>query len=112
LWSDPEEIEGFTISPRGAGYIFGADAVSNFNHNNRLDLVARSHQLVMEGFKLMFDNQLVTVWSAPNYCYRSGNVASILEVDDGTKNSFKIFDAAPQSERGGVPERTLPDYFL
>jgi serine/threonine-protein phosphatase 4 catalytic subunit len=60
----------------------------------------------------MFDNMLVTVWSAPNYCYRSGNVASILEADDQMKNSFKIFDAAPQSERGGVPERTLPDYFL
>jgi len=52
------------------------------------------------------------VWSAPNYCYRSGNVASILECDDTMTKSFKIFDAAPQSERGGVPERGLPDYFL
>jgi serine/threonine-protein phosphatase 4 catalytic subunit len=65
LWSDPEETEGFTISPRGAGYIFGPDAVQQFNRNNRRELVARSHQLVMEGFKLMFDNSLVTVWSAP-----------------------------------------------
>jgi serine/threonine-protein phosphatase 4 catalytic subunit len=112
LWSDPEETDGFSISPRGAGYIFGQDAVGQFNRNNKLELIARSHQLVMEGFKLMFDSMLVTVWSAPNYCYRSGNVASILEVDDTMNKSFKIFDAAPQSERGGVPERTLPDYFL
>ena len=112
LWSDPEEIEGYTISPRGAGYIFGPDVVMQFNHLNNLDLIARSHQLVMEGFKMMFDGQLVTVWSAPNYCYRSGNVASILECDDQMGKSFKIFDAAPQSEQGGVPERTLPDYFL
>jgi serine/threonine-protein phosphatase 4 catalytic subunit len=101
LWSDPEETEGFK-----------SNEVQQFNPNNRLDLVARSHQLVMEGLKMMFDNQLVTVWSAPNYCYRSGNWASILEVDDAMKNSFKLFEAAPQSERGGVPERTLPDYFL
>lgn len=112
LWSDPEENEGFAVSPRGAGYIFGGDVVRQFNQNNKLDLIARSHQLVMEGFKLWFDDQLVTVWSAPNYCYRSGNVASILEADDTMTKSFKIFDAAPQSERGGVPERTLPDYFL
>ena len=112
LWSDPEEIEGYTISPRGAGYIFGPDVVMQFNHLNNLDLIARSHQLVMEGFKMMFDGQLVTVWSAPNYCYRSGNVASILECDDQMGKNFKIFDAAPQSEQGGVPERTLPDYFL
>lgn len=112
MWSDPEEIEGFQVSARGAGYFFGADAVMQFNHANKLDLVARSHQLVMEGFKLWFDEMLVTVWSAPNYCYRSGNVASILECDDTMTKSFKIFDAAPQSVRGGVPERTLPDYFL
>jgi len=112
LWSDPEEIEGYTISPRGAGYIFGPDVVGQFNHLNNLELIARSHQLVMEGFKMMFEGQLVTVWSAPNYCYRSGNVASILELDDQMGKNFKIFDAAPQSEQGGVPERTLPDYFL
>lgn len=112
LWSDPEEIEGFTQSSRGAGFMFGQDVVAQFNHANKLELIARSHQLVMEGFKMMFDSQLVTVWSAPNYCYRSGNVASILEVDDLSTKSFKIFEAAPQSERGGVPERTLPDYFL
>jgi diadenosine tetraphosphatase ApaH/serine/threonine PP2A family protein phosphatase len=27
MWSDPEEITGWGLSPRGAGYLFGGDIV-------------------------------------------------------------------------------------
>ena len=70
LWSDPEDIKGWALSPRGAGYLFGSDVVDMFVHANNLSLIARAHQLVMEGYKEMFDGRIVTVWSAPNYCYR------------------------------------------
>merc|ERR1711865_493582 len=99
MWSDPEDLEGWGLSPRGAGYLFGADIVKTFNHANGIELIARAHQLVMEGLKWMFDEKLVTVWSAPNYCYRCGNVASILEVDDHLNNTFKVFEAAPAAHR-------------
>ena len=97
LWSDPEEgVTGWTVSPRGAGFVFGHDVVAKFNHTNGIDFIARAHQLVMEGFRYMFDDQLVTIWSAPNYCYRCGNVAAMLTVD-GT-NQMKVFEAAPSTE--------------
>jgi len=112
LWSDPEDIEGWGLSPRGAGYLFGGNVVKQFNQTNKLDLICRAHQLVMEGYKYMFDKMLVTVWSAPNYCYRCGNVAAILELDEHRTANFKIFEAAPQEARGIPQKKPAPDYFL
>lgn len=54
LWSDPDDRCGWGISPRGAGYTFGQDISEAFNHNNGLTLVARAHQLVMEGLSVFF----------------------------------------------------------
>lgn len=86
-----------------------------FNHVNDLQLIARAHQLVQEGYKFMFDEQnLVTVWSAPNYCYRCGNVASILRVEEDLEikeSNFKIFSAV-ESERMLPPQRANTAYFL
>ncbi|KAJ3388177.1 Protein phosphatase methylesterase 1 [Lobulomyces angularis] len=115
MWSDPEEIETWGTSPRGAGWLFGSKVTSEFNQVNNLILIARAHQLVQEGYKYMFpDENLVTVWSAPNYCYRCGNVASIMHVDESLQideSKFQTFSAVPDTERL-IPTRQSTPYFL
>jgi hypothetical protein len=64
------ETQGWGVSPRGAGYLFGSDVVQQFNTANDIGLICRAHQLVMEGYKWHFSETVLTIWSAPNYCYR------------------------------------------
>ncbi|EOD16612.1 hypothetical protein EMIHUDRAFT_445372 [Emiliania huxleyi CCMP1516] len=106
-----DEPSRWGVSPRGAGYTFGQDISEQFNHTNGLMLVARAHQLTMEGYTWCHERNVVTVFSAPNYCYRCGNQAAILEVDEHHKYNFIQFDPAP---RRGEPHvsRRAPDYFL
>ncbi|KAI9061936.1 Metallo-dependent phosphatase [Trametes sanguinea] len=106
MWSDPDDVENWAVSPRGAGWLFGGSVTREFNHVNSLRLIARAHQLVQEGYKYMFDEQLVTVWSAPNYCYRCGNMASILTIREDGERSFTVYDAAPENERDKGMQRT------
>ncbi|KAL8900260.1 MAG: hypothetical protein Q9192_001173 [Flavoplaca navasiana] len=111
LWSDPDDRCGWGISPRGAGYTFGQDISEAFNHNNGLTLVARAHQLVMEGYNWSQDRNVVTIFSAPNYCYRCGNQAAIMEIDEHLKYTFLQFDPCPRAGEPMVSRRT-PDYFF
>ena len=60
LWSDPDDRNGWGISPRGAGYTFGHDISESFNHTNGLTLVSRAHQLVMEVIYLNLQQKMNT----------------------------------------------------
>ena len=83
-----------------------SEMYTKFNHVNSLSLIARAHQLVQEGYKYMFDEALATVWSAPNYCYRCGNMAAILTIrEDGTRG-FTVYGPAEENERDVAQQRT------
>jgi serine/threonine-protein phosphatase 6 catalytic subunit len=59
----------------------------------------------------MFDEKLVTIWSAPNYCYRCGNIAAVIDFKDADNREAKLFKAVPDNERV-IPSRTTTPYFL
>lgn len=105
-WSDPDELVDWEVNPRGAGWLFGQQPVRRFLHRNGLDLIARAHQLVMEGFRYSFaDASVLTIWSAPNYCQRCGNVASILRLNERLERELLIFDPAKKEGSSGSPKQ-------
>ncbi|KAK2964911.1 putative Serine/threonine-protein phosphatase 6 catalytic subunit [Blattamonas nauphoetae] len=113
MWSDPDElVDTWSPSPRGAGYLFGERVAQEFTEMNGISLVCRAHQLVMDGYKYSFTNEsLVTVWSAPNYCYRCGNIASILQLSEQLSTHYILFSEVPDSKRE-TPERQAVPYFM
>lgn len=52
--------------------------------------IARAHQLVMEGYNWSHERNVVTIFSAPNYCYRCGNQAAIMEIDENNKFTLYV----------------------
>jgi serine/threonine-protein phosphatase 2A catalytic subunit len=65
----------------------------------------------MEGYQWTHNKGVVTVFSAPNYCYRCGNQAAIMECDEHMKYTFLAFDPAPREEQI-VAKTRIPDYFM
>ncbi len=75
-------------------------------------MVSRSHQLAQDGFEYMFGKKLVTVWSVPNYCYRCGNMASVMAVgDSGAEPKFSLFSTVTTWEKMRSMKAAVP-YFL
>ena len=69
LWADPQKgMAGWAENERGVSFIFGGDVVSNFLKQHDIDLICMAHQVVEEGYQFFAKRQLVTIFSAPNYC--------------------------------------------
>lgn len=69
LWSDPDkDIVGWGENDRGVSFTFGPDVVAAFLKRHDLDLICRAHQVVEDGYEFFAKRQLVTLFSAPNYC--------------------------------------------
>lgn len=73
---------GYQLSHRGIAYLFGVDVVRNFCQKFNIDLIARAHQVVENGYEFFADRKLVTLFSAPNYCGEFDNCAGTMTVSD------------------------------
>ncbi|KAL4361802.1 hypothetical protein GQ457_04G028480 [Hibiscus cannabinus] len=99
LWSDPTEndsIEGLRPNARGPGLVtFGPDRVAEFCKRNKLQLIIRAHECVMDGFERFAHGQLITLFSATNYCGTANNAGAILVIGRGLVVVPKLIHPLP-----------------
>ncbi|XP_062814919.1 serine/threonine-protein phosphatase PP1-gamma catalytic subunit-like isoform X4 [Anolis carolinensis] len=90
LWSDPDkDVLGWGENDRGVSFTFGAEVVAKFLHKHDLDLICRAHQVVEDGYEFFAKRQLVTLFSAPNYCGEFDNAGAMMSVDETLMCSFQ-----------------------
>jgi len=91
LWADPDtDCTDWAPNDRGVSFTFGPDVVENFLKRHEFDLIVRAHQVVEDGYEFFAKRQLVTVFSAPNYCGEFDNSAAMMSVDQTLMCSFQI----------------------
>ena len=101
LWSDPMKENGVAQNQRGGNTIcFGPDITQNFIALNRLERVVRSHQVVDNGIESHHNDRVFTLFSAPNYCDRGGNVGAVIvfENESPQRMTFLKFKAVPHPD--------------
>eukprot|EP00438_Fugacium_kawagutii_P021788 Skav236016 [mRNA] locus=scaffold3189:166322:173659:- [translate_table: standard] len=79
-WADPADQPGITRSSRGSVVIsFGPDITEKFLKDNNLSLCIRSHQVpkTMDGYELLHNGRLLTIFSASRYAQRFHNSGAV-----------------------------------
>lgn len=91
LWSDPKGANGYGPSTRvPMVYTFGPDVAQRFLQANNLKYMLRSHETKSAGWQETIPN-VITVFSAPNYIDRAGNMAAVAVLTNQGGNLDKQF---------------------
>ncbi|KAI8442466.1 hypothetical protein MSG28_005966 [Choristoneura fumiferana] len=117
LWSDPDkDTTGWGENDRGVSFTFGTEVVGKFLSKHEFDLICRAHQVVEDGYEFFAKRQLVTLFSAPNYCGEFDNAGALMSVDETLMCSFQILKPADKRKlysglnmgRPNTPPRAQP----
>ena len=101
-------MQGWGDNDRGVSFTFGSEIVSNFLRKHDLDLICRAHQVVEDGYEFFSKRQLVTVFSAPNYCGEFDNSGAMMTVDESLMCSFQILK--PNDKKAGAQTSNARPY--
>eukprot|EP00392_Amoebophrya_sp_AT5.2_P007118 g7132.t1 len=100
LWADPErDITGWAENDRGVSFVFGPDVVQSFLRKHDMDLICRAHQVVEDGYEFFAKRQLITLFSAPNFCGEFDNAGAIMTVDEALMCSFTVLKPVTNAKK-------------
>jgi len=92
LWSDPRDMrDGMVFSgcsfnkKRGIGMLWGSDVSASWLEENQLALIIRSHECKDEGYQILHDGRVMTLFSASSYYEEGTNAGAycVLHRDHG-----------------------------
>uniref|UniRef100_F1L6F5 Serine/threonine-protein phosphatase n=1 Tax=Ascaris suum TaxID=6253 RepID=F1L6F5_ASCSU len=110
LWSDPDEwTKGWKENNRGISFVFGDDVVIETCKKLAIDLIARAHQVVQDGYEFFGQRHLVTIFSAPHYCGQFDNAAATMLVSEDLSCSFHVFRPTPKMIRLAMQKDESPN---
>lgn len=64
-------------------------------------------QVVEDGYEFFAKRQLVTIFSAPNYCGEFDNAGAMMSVDDSLTCSFQILKSSEKKGKLGIGNSTI-----
>jgi len=100
LWADPDTwAKGWQANTRGVSYVFGQDVVIDACAKLDIDLVARAHQVVQDGYEFFANRRLVTIFSAPHYCGQFDNAGGTMSVDENLSCAFAVYRPTAKAVR-------------
>ena len=106
LWSDPDaDVSQWQENDRGVSFVFSNEIVSSFLKKQNMDLICRAHQVVEEGYEFFAKRQLVTLFSAPNYCGEFDNSGALMSIDESLMCSFQILKPIDKKKATSVAGR-------
>ena len=98
MWSAPSTggaaAPAFALSPRGLGYVYSEGALDAFLARSGLARLITTSTLVHLGFREMFGGKVASVWSAPDFLGRCGNLGAVVHILPGG-GLVPVFYSAP-----------------
>ena len=92
LWSSPQEYivkgdyTGNNSTTKYRNRTFNEKKLNEFLSQNNLKMLLRSHDVIKAGIDKIYNNKLITIFSAPNYCGTHNNNGSIIFI----KKSYEM----------------------